>query len=209
MESIFSITGIASSIPQTWILLVFGVIFLFFGTPLYYSAIRAFGAITGAMVSLLICFNTLQGSSLSDLTILFLYIAALVVGGLLGSTVALVFHHIVFFLFGAIIGIILYKMFALHLITPSTFGQITMTDFILLIKPTTNVEWIVMIVGGVIYMASSHILIVITMSVVGAFLVASALKIFILFPILAAFGAVIQYMMTHRRTIKLVKKHRA
>jgi hypothetical protein len=208
MESIFSFTGITSTIHQTWILLVFGVIFLFFGAPLYYSAIRAFGAITGAMVGLLVCFNALQGSSLSDFSILFIYIAAIVVGGLLGSTIALVFHHIVFFIFGSIIGIILYKMFALQMITPSSFGKINMTDFILLIKPSTNIEWIVMIVGGVIYMASSHILIVITMSVVGAFLIATALQTYILFPILAAFGAVIQYMMTHRRIIRLVKKHR-
>jgi hypothetical protein len=208
MEPIFSFTGITSSIHQTWILLVFGLIFLFFGTPLYYSAIRAFGAITGAMVGLLVCFNTLQGSSLSDFSILFIYIAAIVVGGLLGSTMALVFHHMVFFIFGAIIGIILYKMFALQLITPSSFGKITLVDFILLIKPTTNIEWIVMILGGVVYMASSHILIVITMSVVGAFLVASALHVYILFPILSAFGAVIQYMMTHRRTITLVRKHK-
>ena len=71
-----------------------------------------------------------------------------------------------------------------------------------------NIEAVVMILGGVIYMASAHILIVITMSLVGSFMVAYALDTYILFPILAVVGGVIQFMMTHKRKNLVVIRKR-
>ena len=203
---ILSADGVSSNPHLNWILLIPGIILLLFGAPLYYSAIRVFGGITGAIVGVLVCFNVVLQSDLNEMTIIFLYIVSLIVGGLLGSMIAILFHHFIFFVFGAVIGIILYKMFALKLITPETFTQIQLVEFVKLIKPTTGVEWIVSIIGGVIYMASSRILIIITMALVGGFLIAAATKIYFLFPVLAVFGAVIQHLMTRRRVVKLVKK---
>ena len=189
-----------------WILVIVGCIFLFAGASMYYSAIRLFGTTIGALVAILICYNVTLDGTMSGLTLTFAFILSGIVGALLGSTMALVFHHIVFFAAGALVGIVLFKMFALGMISPDTFGNIEFQDFLALIYPQTQLEMLVMVIGGVIYMISAHLLIVMTMALLGSFIVAYAFNIYYLFPILAALGGMIQYAITKRKIIKVIKK---
>ncbi|MFH1516095.1 MAG: hypothetical protein ABIG42_11640 [bacterium] len=189
-----------------WILVIVGCIFLFAGASMYYSAIRLFGTTIGALVAILICYNVTLDGTMSGLTLTFAFILSGIVGALLGSTMALVFHHIVFFAAGALVGIVLFKMFALGMISPDTFGNIEFQDFLALIYPQTQLEMLVMVIGGVIYMISAHLLIVMTMALLGSFIVAYAFNTYYLFPILAALGGMIQYAITKRKIIKVIKK---
>ena len=94
-----------------WILVIIGCIFLFFGASMYYSAIRLFGTVVGTIAGIIVCQSVTMDGGISGLSLTLLFIFCGIIGAVIGSTLAMVFHHVVFFVAGAIIGIILFKMF--------------------------------------------------------------------------------------------------
>lgn len=190
-----------------WILVIIGCIFLFFGASLYYSAIRLFGTVIGTISGIILCQSVTSGSDISGLSLTLLFILSGIIGAVIGSTLAMIFHHIIFFVAGALIGIILFKMFAQGLITPEVFYNIdNLSEFYDLVKPTCELDAFVMILGGIAYMLSSHLLIVMTMSLVGSFIIAYAFHMYVLFPILAVFGGLLQFATTKKQKVQIVKK---
>lgn len=190
-----------------WILVIIGIIFLFFGASMYYSAIRLFGTVIGTIAGIIVCQSVTMDGSVSGLSLTLLFIFCGIIGAVIGSTLAMVFHHVIFFIAGAIIGIVLFKMFAQGLITPDIFNDIgSLSEFFELVKPTCELDAFVMIIGGIMYMLSSHLLIVMTMSLVGSFIIAYAFHLYVLFPVLAVFGGLIQYTTTRKQKVQLLKK---
>lgn len=190
-----------------WVLVIIGGIFLFFGASMYYSAIRLFGTVIGTVAGIIVCQSVTMDGSITGLSLTLLFILCGIIGALIGSTLAMIFHHVIFFIAGAIIGIILFKMFAQGLITPEVFHNIDdFSEFYDLVKPTCQLDAFIMIIGGIMYMLSSHLLIVMTMSLVGSFIIAYAFHLYVLFPVLAVFGGLIQYTTTRKQKLQLVKK---
>ena len=190
-----------------WILVIIGCIFLFFGASMYYSAIRLFGTVVGSIVGIIVCQSVTMDGGISGLSLTLLFIFCGIIGAVIGSTLAMIFHHVIFFIAGAIIGIILFKMFAQGLITPEAFDDIgNISDFYEIVKPRSELDAFVMIIGGIMYMLSSHLLIVMTMSLVGSFIIAYAFHLYILFPILAVFGGLLQYATTKKQKVQIIKK---
>jgi hypothetical protein len=206
MMNSYAITGalIHENTSAGIIVLVFGIFFLFFGAWLYYSAIRLFGSVTGGIVGILICHHVIQaGASPSTTTFTYiLYALSGLFGILIGGSLSLVFHYAIFFIAGALISMMLYEIFSNSMALPQSFTKLSLNSLIDELKPDKSpLKAIVMIVGGIIYMSSAHILIVITMSVVGSYMIAYSLNQYYLFPILSVMGSIVQYMITRKRRI--------
>ena len=200
-------SGIEGEIGR-WIIIATGIMLLFFGVILYYSAIRFFGMIVGGYFGLIIVMSLLKGGTYSEtFTVLFIAIG-IIVGAILGALLAIVFHHIVTFAAGAILSLILYKMFAEGLVTPDALKNLTIDKFLDLIKPKASIETAAMIIGGLIYLASAHLLIVIIMALVGSYLIAWGFNIYALFPILAPLGGIFQWSVTRGRRVVVIKRRR-
>lgn len=182
-----------------WMIIIVGAMLLFAGAFIYYSVIRLFGMIIGGGVGVIIALNILKGGTYSEMFTILFIIFGIVFGALIGASLTMIFHHIVLFAAGAIIGLILYKMFALGLVTPEAFKNLPPDKFIELVTPKAAIETFVMLVFGVIYLASAHLIIVVTMALVGSYLIAWAFNIYVLFPILAPIGGIIQWSISRRR----------
>jgi len=190
-----------------WLFAVTGFILLFFGALIYYSALRFFGVLVGAIIGLILAAHFLQTNPSTGVATMMFYFLAAIFGAIIGVSLTMVFHHIVFFAAGAIIGLILYKMFASGLISPENFEKLTLDKFIEMINPSTFIEYVVMLVGGAIYNASAHFIIIISMSLLGAYLLALGLNIYILFWILFPVGCVSQWAMTKSHRVRVSRHH--
>jgi hypothetical protein len=189
-----------------WIIIATGTILLFFGVIVYYSAIRFFGMVVGGIVGAIIALNFLKGGDYGDMFVMLVIGFGIVFGAIIGASLAMLFHNLLLFIAGMVIGVILFKMFALGLVTPAAFRGLTYERLLELIYPKTIFEIIAMVVGGVIYLMSAHFLIVVTMSLVGAYLIAWGFHMYILFPVLAPIGGIFQWSMTKGRRVVLVKR---
>jgi len=183
-----------------------GFMLLFFGALIYYSALKFFGVLVGASIGLLLASHFLMTNPAIGVAAYLFYFLAALFGAIIGVSLTMVFHHLVFFAAGAVIGLILFKIFALKLITPDAFENPSLGKFIEMIVPKSPQEYLVMLIGGFIYNASAHFMIIITMSLLGAYLVALGLNIYFLFWVLFPIGCVSQWAMTRPYRVR-VSRH--
>lgn len=209
--SISSASLIQENVVLGVILIIVGAMFLFAGAWIYYSAIRVFGSIMGAIIGVMICYSMVQSGNyiIEGVWLFVAYLLSAFFGAMIGGTLSIVFHYIIFFVTGAFVALILYEMAVQGLVLPEAFQNLTPEEFIQLVIPDKlGIETVVMIVGGIIYMASAHLIIVLSLSVLGAFMIAYALDIYILFPILAIVGSILQYLVTRSYRRKVVVRRR-
>lgn len=159
--------------PVQIILLLVGVVLIFFGLMIYRSLIKLVGFLVGGAYGLYLFTLVLSYVSWDPVFVLLAAVGAVLVLGILGIFIAQFANALMFFLAGGLIGVMLGKLIA-GLPPDTALEMLTVEGISGLIKPQFN-DLLWFVGGGLVFVVALDSLVMLALVALGAVMVRLAL----------------------------------